>query len=87
MPPLTFILGNHRSGTTWLYQLLAETGRFSVLTAYHVITWGQEDATEEGLATQLAAQGITARTGDGVAVSPSLPEEYCYILNLSLIHI
>lgn len=81
MPPLTFILGNHRSGTTWLYQLLAETGRFSVLTAFHVITWGQDDASPATLGRQLTDQGITARKGDGVAVSPSLPEEYCYILN------
>ncbi len=81
MPPLTFILGNHRSGTTWLYQLLAETGRFSVLTAFHVITWGEADARPEALSRLLTEQGITARKGDGVAVSPSLPEEYCYILN------
>lgn len=81
MPPLTFILGNHRSGTTWLYQLLAESERFSVLTAFDVITWDREDATPADLAQQLADDGITARKGDGVAVSPSLPEEYCYILN------
>ncbi|MFT5681851.1 MAG: hypothetical protein ACI8RZ_002769 [Myxococcota bacterium] len=81
MPPLTFILGNHRSGTTWLYQLLSETGRFSVLTAFHVITWGQDGADPAALHRQLTDQGITARKGDGVAVSPSLPEEYCYILN------
>ena len=81
MPPLTFILGNHRSGTTWLYQMLAETGRFSVLTAFHVITWGEAEATPTALAAQLIDRGITARAADGVAVSPSLPEEYGYILN------
>ncbi|MDG1484572.1 MAG: sulfotransferase [Myxococcota bacterium] len=81
MPPLTFILGNHRSGTTWLYQLLAETGLFSVLTAFHVITWGRDGASPAALGRQLTDQGITARKGDGIAVSPSLPEEYCYILN------
>lgn len=81
MPPLTFILGNHRSGTTWLYQLLAQTDRFSVLTAFHVITWGQEATSRQDLAALLAEQGITERKGDGVPVSPSLPEEYCYILN------
>ena len=81
MTPLTFILGNHRSGTTWLYQLLAETGRFSVLTAFDVITWGEDGTSPAALARQLTERGITARKGDGVAVSPSLPEEYCYILN------
>lgn len=81
MPPLIFILGNHRSGTTWLYQLLAESGRFSVLTAFDVITWGQADATPAALAEQLDAGGISARKGDGIVVSPTLPEEYCYILN------
>jgi hypothetical protein len=34
-----FIMGSHRSGTTWLYQLLAETRGFDYLTAYHVIRY------------------------------------------------
>lgn len=39
-----FILGLHRSGTTILYEMLASTGAFDVLTAWHVIEfdWGDE---------------------------------------------
>ena len=32
-----FILGDHRSGTTLLYQTLASTHCFNVVKAYHVI--------------------------------------------------
>jgi LPS sulfotransferase NodH len=36
-PGPIFIMGNHRSGTTWLHLLLAETGCFAYVTAFHVI--------------------------------------------------
>ncbi len=91
-PPPIVILGNHRSGTTWLYRLLAETGRFSVLTAWHVIAWDRvadrarwtpeaEAADREALRARMAELGIARRRGDGVPISPELPEEYGYILN------
>ena len=88
MDPI-FILGNHRSGTTWLYQLLAETGHFSVLTASHVIDWPAWVAHRAGgpvpdaaaLAGRFQELGIAARQGDEVQISPDLPEEYCYLLN------
>lgn len=79
--PLLFILGNHRSGTTWLYQLLAGTGALTPLTAYHVITWGDASASRAQVAAALQDRGISERQLDGVAISPDLPEEYCYILN------
>lgn len=34
-----FISGVHRSGTTWLHQLLVETGQFDYVSAYHVIQY------------------------------------------------
>lgn len=86
---LTFLLGNHRSGTTWLYQLLAGTGRFSVLTAHHVIGWDAWTAWWAGrgprpddlaLAERFAALGIARRQGDDVPLTPDLPEEYGYLL-------
>jgi hypothetical protein len=85
LPPIVFLLGNHRSGTTWLYQLLAQTGCFSVLTAWDVIEWdrvltGTAPPREE-LGRRMIEAGITARQVDGVAITPDLPEEYCYILS------
>jgi hypothetical protein len=76
----TFLLGNHRSGTTWLYSLLAATGHFSTLTAHHVISW-HAPMSQETLAARLQAEGLFERALDGIALSPNTPEEYCYILN------
>jgi hypothetical protein len=87
---VTFILGNHRSGTTWLYQLMAATGAFSVLTAHHVIAWPQWQAWARGdgavpdraeMALRFERSGARVRIDDGVPLSPDLPEEYGYILN------
>ena len=78
----TFVLGNHRSGTTWLYGLLADTGRFSTLTAHHVIGWSRP-LSRAALSSQLLERGITARKLDGIPLTPDTPEEYCYILNNS----
>lgn len=36
-----FILGDHRSGTTLLYQTLAATQCFNVVKAYHVIKYDE----------------------------------------------
>lgn len=82
--PLYFLLGNHRSGTTWLYQLLAESGHFSVLTAWHVIEWDRisrgDPPPRAELAERMSELGIARRQVDNVVISPGLPEEYCYIL-------
>lgn len=89
-PPVVLILGNHRSGTTWLYNLLAETGAVSVLTTSHVIDWSAWTAHQAGagprpseaeLAARLKAAGIERRAADGVPVAPNLPVEYGYVLN------
>ncbi len=88
-PPPVFIVGAHRSGTTWLTQQLAETGLFSVLTAFHVIEWEalERHARGEGprpdpadLAQRLHALGLSHRATDQVAVTPTTPEEYGYLL-------
>ena len=42
-----FILGLHRSGTTWLSELLARSGGFNILTAEHVILF--DDYLEDRL--------------------------------------
>lgn len=64
-------MGSHRSGTTWLSQLLAETGRFDYLTAYHVIAYdmlpepsqapSMEEACRELLVTMGLYQGLVAK--------------------------
>ena len=57
-----FIVGDHRSGTTVLYQLLASTGAFSVVTAYHVICYDRIVADhlfkQAGAARQRLAAGV-----------------------------
>jgi len=85
-----FIMGNHRSGTTWLHLLLAETGCFAYVTAFHVIAYnalGTEPAdVEHSRAYQSVVEtftrlGLDHRVIDDVAISPSCPEEYGSILS------
>ena len=87
-----FIMGDHRSGTTLLYQLLARTHLFNIVTAYHVIKYagivavhesGREEDEKAVLARSFADQGLTDRKLDGVLVSPDLPEEYGFVLRPS----
>ncbi len=84
-----FIMGDHRSGTTLLYQLLNSTGCFNVVTAYHIIKYdeilanharGGEQAAKEALGREFAELGLAQRAMDGVEVSPDLPEEYGFRL-------
>jgi hypothetical protein len=85
-----FIIGDHRSGTTVLYQALARTGGFNVVTAYHVIrdrdivpnyTAGREAEARRELADELARRGLTDRIIDGTMVTPDLPEEYGFVID------
>jgi len=87
-----FIIGDHRSGTTVLYQALARTRAFNVVTAYHVIrepdivpnyTAGREAEARRELADELASRGLTDRIIDGTMVTPDLPEEYGFIIDKS----
>lgn len=89
-PGPIFIMGNHRSGTTWLHLLLAETGGFAYVTAFHVIAYsalGREPAdVERSPAYQSVVEtfnrlGLDRRVIDEVAVSPRSPEEYGSILS------
>jgi hypothetical protein len=87
-----FIIGDHRSGTTVLYQALARTRAFNVVTAYHVIRnrdfvpnylAGREEEARRELANELAGRGLTDRVIDGVMVTPDLPEEYGFAIDRS----
>ncbi|MEM8963789.1 MAG: sulfotransferase [Acidobacteriota bacterium] len=88
-----FVLGNHRSGTTLLYQMLAASESFNVVTAYHVIEGDRlltnhlesrettvKKELREMLARRTAADG-GKRLIDEVSVSPDLPEEYGFRLS------
>lgn len=88
-----FIIGDHRSGTTLLYQILAATGAFHYLSAYHVISYGSlvrnhvEHRTEQAkqeLAQRFASEGLSNRKFDGVRVHPDLAEEYAYVMEDSV---
>ncbi len=87
-----FIIGDHRSGTTLLYKILAETGSFNVLTAYHVIHYneilanhcaGRERESRQALAARFGALGLSNRIIDSMPVSPDAPEEYGFVLDES----
>jgi hypothetical protein len=83
-------MGAHRSGTTWLHQLLAETGCFDYLSAYHVISYDllgeQPRAREQAPAYQELCEtfkrlGLNRRLIDEVEISPDVPEEYGFVLS------
>ncbi|NEQ52965.1 MAG: sulfotransferase [Leptolyngbya sp. SIO3F4] len=84
-----FILGDHRSGTTLLYQTLASTQCFNVVKAYHVIKYDEilynfnnniEKEKIKELQNEFDQLGIGDREFDSVPVSPELPEEYGFII-------
>ena len=85
-----FIMGDHRSGTTMLYQWLAATGAFTPVTAYHVIRYdhilsdhvsGGTSQAKASLQATFAERGLVDRIIDSVAVTPDLPEEYGFAIN------
>lgn len=84
-----FITGPHRSGTTVLYRVLAESGCFNITTALHIVNRDRLDAlsSPEGLKgawnelnDRFVALGLRNRTFDAVPISPDIPEEYAYAL-------
>ena len=89
LPPLIFIMGDHRSGTTLLYKILGATGCFNIVTAYHVIRQNEilfhhvHGSTEDGqreLCKIFERKGLSTRIFDGVAVASDMPEEYGFVL-------
>jgi hypothetical protein len=85
-----FIIGDHRSGTTMLYQWLAATGAFTPVTAYHVIRYdnilgdhvrGAVAEAKAALQATFAKHGLVDRKIDNVAVTPDLPEEYGFVID------
>lgn len=84
-----FILGDHRSGTTLLYQLLAKSQCFNFVSFYHILHYreilkhhlhNETQAAKKRLQAKLTRLGLTDRIFDRVRVTPELPEEYGYVL-------
>ncbi|HHW77821.1 MAG TPA: sulfotransferase [Xanthomonadaceae bacterium] len=85
---LVFIMGAHRSGTSLLYHLLANTNRFNYISAYDIVKYdellfnhvmGMEKQVKQALDRQITAQRGD-RLIDGIPVGADLPEEYRFIL-------
>lgn len=85
-----FIMGDHRSGTTLLYQLLASSGAFNITTTYHVICDGEMLATHQAGRTDEAkaelnerfkSLNLNTRLIDEMELNAETPEEYGLILH------
>jgi hypothetical protein len=85
-----FIVGSHRSGTTFLHRLLHASGCFNVLTAYQVINYdevlanflgGTETEAKRRLAERFRAAGLTTQGIDNVELTPDSEEEYGFVLH------
>jgi hypothetical protein len=88
-PRPIFIIGLHRSGTTFLYQTLAGVFPVASLTVYHVVDYDRlllhhHDGTAEAAGRELdrifRSWGMATRRIDDVALSHAMPEEYGWIL-------
>jgi hypothetical protein len=77
-----FLLGAHRSGTTWLHQLLASSPQISCITYWDVLQQlhhGEPQLDRDEVQKSLDHEG-DSRGFDGVAVGLDLPEEYGFLL-------
>ena len=88
-----FIIGDHRSGTTLLHRLLAETGCFNYLSAYQVIRYddilthhigGTTEAEKAALMRTFDELGLKNRIIDEVPATPDAPVEYGFVLAAAL---
>lgn len=84
-----FILGLHRSGTSILYKMLAETNKFNVVTALHLLKYNEllhnhinkkEKEVKEKLTQYFKELGIGDRDIDNLAITPDFAEEYGFLL-------
>jgi hypothetical protein len=84
-----FIMGLHRSGTTLLHRLLAETGCFNYVSAYHVLRYervledfftGRVEAGQQELRDQFQRLGLTTRIIDETPAAPGAPIEYGFVI-------
>lgn len=88
LPSLVFVLGAHRSGTTFLHQCLADTGHFAHVSPFDLInfdrllqlaTAGIADAERTALDAELRA-AQPDRGLDECAVGANVAEEYGFVI-------
>jgi hypothetical protein len=84
-----FIMGLHRSGTTFLYQSLARLFPLAPLRAYHIIFYRRLlSRRAQGLHTEdqalldrfFSQEGVSTRQIDNIGLSHQTVEEYCWLL-------
>lgn len=89
LPPPVFVMGLHRSGTTFLYESLARVFALAPLTAYHIVFYrrllsGREQGSDRGdralLGEYFEAHGMQTRQIDEIALGPDAAEEYGWLL-------
>ncbi len=89
LPPLIFIMGLHRSGTTFLYESLSKILPVSKVTIQYVIFYpqmvdshkkdhGKHD--KERLEGYFNSNGLSVRGNDNIDLSADTAEEYGWIL-------
>lgn len=88
MKPLVFILGLHRSGTTLLYEMLAASECFNIVTARHVVDFDRlgngrtvPERSRGELQSWFDREGLADRQVDAVRLGPDTPEEYGFVLD------
>lgn len=84
-----FIMGLHRSGTTWLYESLASVFGLGAVTLHEVFCYprllarrlaGTESADQELIDAHFKEQGLATRGIDEIGLSHATVEEYGWIL-------
>ena len=82
-----FIIGPHRSGTTLLHRILADTGYFNVVTVHHILNrhrllqlhfTGQDQMAREELNRLFESKGIPQESMNFRVLNADVIEEYCY---------
>lgn len=88
-PPTVFILGLHRSGTTFLYEALSQVLPVAKLTVHDVVFYKTliashmrdgGDADRQRLTSYFQDQVVKTRGRDPLSLSPKTAEEYGWIL-------
>ncbi|WP_269618222.1 sulfotransferase [Zhongshania sp. BJYM1] len=84
-----FIMGLHRSGTTFLYDTVAKSFPLAHLSLYHLLYFdrlltnkshGTEQRDKDRLNRYFAANGISDRNIDGTHIDADAVEEYGFLL-------
>lgn len=85
---LIFLLGPHRSGTTYLHQALVDTGAFDYISYYDLVEFdrliinqegGRREAVIQSLREEMESFGST-RGIDHMPINPLHAEEYGFLL-------